>query len=249
MKRFVFFLILIALIIAHPRIAVAENDDSDGDRLLNVYEAFFGTDPNNPDTDGDGYSDLEEIHNQYDPLKGNGARLEPKDTDKDELWDYEEVLWSIDPENPDTDNDGLKDKIELIQGLNPKGNGKLEKWIKINLDSQTLSYGIGPRIFDFFPISTGKQGYQTPTGEFTILNKVPKAWSKTYGLWMPYWMAFTNKGHGIHELPFWPGGYREGESHLGRAVSHGCVRLGLGPAKKLYDWADIGTKVIVVKAD
>lgn len=246
MKRLVFFFILIIFFsAAKPSVAMAENDDTDGDRLLNVYEEFFGTDPNNPDTDGDGYNDLKEIHNQYDPVNGNGARLAQKDTDGDGLWDYEEVLWNLDPKNPDTDNDGLKDKLELIQGLNPKGNGKLEKWIKINLESQTLSYGIGPRIFDSFPTSTGKSGYQTPIGEFAVINKIPKAWSRQYGLWMPYWMAFTYKGHGIHELPFWPGGYREGTAHLGHAVSHGCVRLGIGPAQKLYDWAEVGTKVII----
>ena len=37
------------------------------------------------------------------------------------------------------------------------------------------------------------------------------------------------------------------ESHLGKPASHGCVRLGIGPAKELYDWAPIGTRVVVVK--
>ena len=62
---------------------------------------------------------------------------------------------------------------------------------------------------------------------------------------MPYWMAFDNRGYGLHELPEWPGGYKEGASHLGHRVSHGCVRLGVGAAKKLYDWAEVGTLVIV----
>jgi len=51
----------------------------------------------------------------------------------------------------------------------------------------------------------------------------------------------------IHELPYWPNGYREGENHLGVKVSHGCVRLGIGPAKYVFDWAEIGTPVYVHK--
>ena len=42
--------------------------DTDGDLLLDVREKELGTDPNNPDTDGDGYSDGEEVANGFDPL-------------------------------------------------------------------------------------------------------------------------------------------------------------------------------------
>jgi lipoprotein-anchoring transpeptidase ErfK/SrfK len=85
----------------------------------------------------------------------------------------------------------------------------------------------------------------TPKGNYKIENKHPKAWSP-YGLWMPYWMAVVPSGKfGLHELPIWPSGYREGEDHLGQAVSHGCVRMGEGDAKFLYEWADIGTPVYI----
>ena len=42
--------------------------DSDGDLLLDEREAELGTDPNNPDTDGDGFSDGDEVANGFDPL-------------------------------------------------------------------------------------------------------------------------------------------------------------------------------------
>jgi lipoprotein-anchoring transpeptidase ErfK/SrfK len=50
---------------------------------------------------------------------------------------------------------------------------------------------------------------------------------------------------GLHELPIWPNGYREGQDHLGIPVSHGCIRLGVGPAQFLYNWAEVGTPVII----
>ena len=89
-------------------------------------------------------------------------------------------------------------------------------------------------------------GMETPQGQFSIYNKTPRAWSKTYALFMPFWMAFLPSGEmGIHELPEWPGGYKEGANHLGTPVSHGCVRLGVGDAKEVYDWAEIGTPIII----
>ena len=63
---------------------------------------------------------------------------------------------------------------------------------------------------------------------------------------MPYSLRFYN-GYYIHELPYWPGGYREGEEHLGIPVSHGCVRVGMGAAQNVYNFADIGTLVIIHK--
>lgn len=42
--------------------------DDDGDELNNQQEFFYGTNPNLPDTDGDGYTDAQEVRNGYDPL-------------------------------------------------------------------------------------------------------------------------------------------------------------------------------------
>lgn len=121
------------------------------------------------------------------------------------------------------------------------------KKIIIRLNSQTLEMIEGETNLGSYKISSGRRGMETPTGNFSILSKTPRAYSKTYGLYMPYWMAFTTRGHGIHELPEWPGGLKEGENHLGTPVSHGCVRLGVGPAKILYEWAEIGTPVLIIR--
>ncbi len=90
---------------------VAGRDD-DNDGLTNLEEYQHGTDPHNPDTDGDGLTDGDEVHKYHtDPLN--------PDTDGDGLSDGEEIRLGTNPLNPDTDGDGIPDGIEVKLGLNP----------------------------------------------------------------------------------------------------------------------------------
>jgi outer membrane protein OmpA-like peptidoglycan-associated protein len=84
-----------------------ELDDDDDDGLTNREEAYWGTSPNNPDTDGDGLKDGEEVKlYRTNPLN--------VDTDADGLTDGDEVfLYHTDPLKTDTDGDGLSDGDEV----------------------------------------------------------------------------------------------------------------------------------------
>lgn len=120
------------------------------------------------------------------------------------------------------------------------------KYIDINLATQVMTLFENGSVLDSYIISSGKRGMETPRGEFAVQNKADRPWSKKYSLYMPYWQAITPDGqYGIHELPEWPGGYKEGANHLGTPVSHGCVRLGVGAAERVYAWSDIGTPIII----
>lgn len=55
--------------------AVETGLDSDMDELPDYLENIYGSDINNPDTDGDGYKDGEEIESGYDPLTAGSAKL------------------------------------------------------------------------------------------------------------------------------------------------------------------------------
>jgi hypothetical protein len=83
--------------------------------------------------------------------------------------------------------------------------------------------------------STGKEGYETPTGVFTILEKEEEHYSNTYDdAQMPMMERLTWDGVAIHagNLPGYP-------------ASHGCVRLPRAFADKLYGVTQIGTPVII----
>lgn len=70
------------------------------------------------DTDGDGLSD--EIENEL------GTKINLKDTDNDQLFDREEVVvYKTNPLKSDTDGDGVIDGVEVANGYDPNGPGKL----------------------------------------------------------------------------------------------------------------------------
>ena len=122
----------------------SDDDDDDNDGLTNAEERRYGTDPNNPDTDGDGLTDGEEVKRYHtNPLNpdtdGDGLsdgdevfkyHTNPLavDTDGDGLSDGEEILkYRTDPLKIDTDGDGLSDweevKIYHTDPLNPDTDG------------------------------------------------------------------------------------------------------------------------------
>jgi len=119
------------------------------------------------------------------------------------------------------------------------------KYLDIDLSSQTMTlYKKGINKGNYL-VSTGSAYYPTPTGEYSINSKSFNAYSAKYGLYMPYWMAFIGSSYGIHELPETPSGIKEGASSLGVPVSHGCIRLGVGAAARVYQFAPVGTRVFI----
>ena len=120
------------------------------------------------------------------------------------------------------------------------------KYIDIDLTNQLLTLFDGTTQIAQYIVSSGKPSTPTPVGTRTVQYHDPRSWSSEAGLWMP-WFLSMGGGYGIHELPEWPNGYKEGEAHLGTPVSHGCVRLGVGPAQTVYNWTPDGTQVFIHK--
>jgi len=141
--------------------------------------------------------------------------------------------------------------IHTDTGPNTDGK-KANKYIEIDISQQKLFAFENGMLVYTYRVSTGKD-YPTPIGEFSIQNKNGLAYSQIYNVWMPYWMGFTysaeiNASFGIHELPYYYSG--ENKIHrpnkfIGAPNTGGCVALDIGDAKSVYEFADIGTPVII----
>jgi len=100
---------------------------------------------------------------------------------------------------------------------------------------QALVYR-GDRLIGVSTVSTGAPGYETPLGEFTILEKKVFHRSNLYSnAPMPYMQRLTWGGIALHagQLPGYP-------------ASHGCIRFPKGFARQLYELTAMGGTVIVV---
>lgn len=93
--------------------------DPDHDDLSNLTEQTLGTDPRNPDTDGDGIPDGVEVANGLDPLSGANDDGPDGDADGDGISNADEIAAGTSPIIADRDLDGIPDAQELAQGLDP----------------------------------------------------------------------------------------------------------------------------------
>jgi lipoprotein-anchoring transpeptidase ErfK/SrfK len=83
--------------------------------------------------------------------------------------------------------------------------------------------------------STAKQGHITPLGEWSILEKRPFHRSRKYdNAPMPWMERIDEYGIALH-----------GGANPGYPASHGCIRLPMKFAQKLYGLTKIGTKVVI----
>lgn len=133
-------------------------------------------------------------------------------------------------------------KVPAVTG--PTGQGKE---IVIDISEQHLyAYQNNQLVFSFVA-STGI-GDSTRIGTFKVLDKIPRAYSRTFNIWMPYWMGIYYSGtleNGIHGLPLLMNGVELWGNLLGRPATYGCIESKTSEIKQLYDWAEIGTPVII----
>ncbi len=123
------------------------------------------------------------------------------------------------------------------------------QYILVSISQQHMyAYQDGQLVFSVV-VSTGS-GNSTRTGTFPILDKIPNAYADNWNFWMPDWMGIYwvgNLENGIHAWPELPGGGLLWESSLGTPVSYGCVVLSTSDAQQLFDWAQVGTIVRIVR--
>jgi hypothetical protein len=99
--------------------------------------------------------------------------------------------------------------------------------VEIDKSAQQMTVSSDGRTLWRFPVSTGRAGYDTPSGSFRAFRLEEDHYSKEWDdAPMPHSIFFTKIGHAIH-------GYLD-TKNIGRPASHGCVRLHPENAAKLF---------------
>ena len=128
-------------------------------------------------------------------------------------------------------------------GNRPLGVGANERWIDVNLSTQTLTAFEGDTLVFTSIISSGTANHRTVTGQFRIWLKYESQTMDGRRLGydyyvenVPYVMYFYND-YAIHGA-YW-------HDNFGTPMSHGCVNMNVADSEWLYNWAGIGTLVNV----
>lgn len=105
--------------------------------------------------------------------------------------------------------------------------------IIIDLSDRKLYLLDRDRVVRSYPVGVGKMVTQTPSGEFTIVNKAPNPG----GPFGAVWMGLSKPHYGIHGT--------NDPSSIGKMVSHGCIRMYNHDVLELSRMVPIGTRVTI----
>lgn len=117
--------------------------------------------------------------------------------------------------------------------------------IEVDLSAQWLSAYEGELLVYRAPVATGRDGFNTPTGDYAIYYKLPiqtmtgSAGGESWYVPDIPWVMYVVGGVAFH------GTYWHNAFGSGVRMSHGCINLGMDDAQWLYQWADIGTTVTI----
>jgi lipoprotein-anchoring transpeptidase ErfK/SrfK len=128
-------------------------------------------------------------------------------------------------------------KIDPVGQQAAKPQGPLV--IAISIRNQNLKVYDANGFFAESPISSGMAGHSTPMGVFSVIQKQKLHHSNIYsGAPMPYMQRITWSGIAIHAgvLPGYP-------------ASHGCIRMPMAFALKMWGWTKMGARVVVVPGE
>ena len=123
--------------------------------------------------------------------------------------------------------------MRIILGRQPESEP--EVLVTVDLSSQRAWLTRDGRVVDSCPVSTGREGYNTPAGRYVITDK-HRSWTSTlYHVEMPYFMRLNCSAIGLHS------GYV-----TGRPASHGCIRLPYDKARSFFAVCNVGDEVQII---
>lgn len=135
--------------------------------------------------------------------------------------------------------------VPQMMGTIVWARGAWERRIEVNLSEQWLSaYEDGLLVFRA-PVATGRDGFNTPVGEYAIYSKYDvqtmtgSMGGESWNVPNIPWVQYVVGGVALH------GTYWHNAHGSGARPSHGCINLRVDDAQWLYEWADVGTAVSV----
>ncbi len=116
--------------------------------------------------------------------------------------------------------------------------------IVISIPDRKMVLMSGDQVMRTYDVAVGKASTPSPEGEFRIINRIPNpAWYQPGKVVAPgvgnplgsRWMGLSAKGYGIHGT--------NAPRSIGKAASHGCIRMRAGDLEELFELVSVGVVV------
>jgi lipoprotein-anchoring transpeptidase ErfK/SrfK len=114
---------------------------------------------------------------------------------------------------------------------------------RVDLSQQRMEVYVNGQKRHVWAVSTGRDGWNTPPGKYYPFALTRHYYSSQWRMNLPYLISISRDGIAIHGT--------ELSGNLGRRASHGCIRLSISNAARLYalvqEHSMASTEVVVVR--
>ena len=130
--------------------------------------------------------------------------------------------------------------ILMVAAAEAKG----ERRIVVSIPDRKLALVVDGEVTKIYPVAVGKEASPSPAGSFKIVTRVPNpTWYGPKKVVAPgkanplgtRWIGLSQKSYGIHgtNVP----------SSIGKAASHGCIRMRKADVEELFELVEAGDTV------
>lgn len=118
--------------------------------------------------------------------------------------------------------------------------------VLVSIPDRKLAVLEDGRLLKIFPVAVGAQQSPSPAGEFRIINRLTNPTYYYPGTVIPAgpanplgsrWIGLNLKGYGIHGT--------NAPQSIGKAASHGCIRMAKRDLEQLFDLLRVGDTVVI----
>ena len=117
---------------------------------------------------------------------------------------------------------------------------RVARQVLVSIPDRKLAVLEGGKVIRTFPVAVGATVSPSPSGEFKVVNRIANPTYYHPGVGNPIgtrWLGLNRKGFGIH-------GTNEPRS-IGKAASHGCIRLRNRDIEQLFRMVSVGDTVLI----
>jgi lipoprotein-anchoring transpeptidase ErfK/SrfK len=134
----------------------------------------------------------------------------------------------------------------LLLSLSRQAQAQLQRVLVISVPDRKLAVIEDGTVKKVYPVAVGKDSTPSPAGVFLVVDRVADPTYYHAGKVVPpgtanplgtRWMGLSQKGYGIHGT---------NASHsIGKAASHGCIRMAKADIEELFSRAQVGDTVLI----